>query len=203
MGSRTRLPARHPEPRDRPCLSAASPWPRWCCCPPPAPRGRRAATPARPPRTPRDVLTYDQLAATQLPTLYEAVQRLQPSWLRTPAGSPLQREIGVFLNGARVGGLEFLRQFPPTQAEQVRYMNSQAMEAELAAFQIRGLGAAIMISGRRPERGARREHPPRLDEVEAEIAGWRSDGLGASIPLTGRRPQWYQTRIKDYTGISA
>lgn len=113
--------------------------------------GPQGSDPSSPPRTPRDVLTYDQLAATRMPTLYEAIQRLQPTWLRPPPGTPFQTEIGVFVNGARVGGLEFLRQYPATQAQQVRYMDSRAMDAELAAFQIRGLGAAIMITPQRAD----------------------------------------------------
>jgi hypothetical protein len=107
--------------------------------------------PATPPRSPRGALTYDQLAGTQQSTLYDAIQRLQPSWLRQPSRG-WDANVGVFLNGAHVGGLEFLRQFPATQAQEVRYLTSNAVEAELTAHQARGLGAAIMISGRRAER---------------------------------------------------
>lgn len=113
-----------------------------------APRRDAAGTPPRPPR---NTVTYEQLASTQLPTLYEAVQRLQPSWLRPPRGNPTRTEIGVFLNGARVGGLEFLREFPARQAQEVRYVPFNEVEAEIAGFQNERLGAAILITGRRPQ----------------------------------------------------
>jgi hypothetical protein len=110
-----------------------------------APQGDDATTP---PRTRGDAITYDQLAATQQTSLYDAIQRLQPSWLRPP-GRGFDTEIGVFLNGARVGGVDFLRQFPATQAQEVRYLTSRAVEAELTQNQSRGLAGAIMITGRR------------------------------------------------------
>lgn len=110
-----------------------------------APQGQ---DPTAPPRSRSDAITYDQLAGTQQTTLYDAIQRLQPSWLRPPPRG-FDTEIGVFLNGARVGGVEFLRQFPATQVQEVRYLTARAVEAELTANQSRGLGAAIMITGRR------------------------------------------------------
>ena len=114
--------------------------------------GPQGSDPSRPPRSPRDVLTYDQLAATQLPTMYDAIQRLQPSWLRAPTGGPSRTVVGVFVNGARVGEVDFLRQYPATQAQEVRYLTAQAVQAELPAFQNAGLGGAIMITARRAER---------------------------------------------------
>lgn len=115
--------------------------------------GPQGSDPTAGPRSPRNAVTYDQLAGTQQTSLYDALQRLQPSWLRPPARG-FDQEIGVFLNGARVGGLEFLRQFPATQAQEVRYLDARAVEAELTGNQSRGLGGAIMISGRRVERSA-------------------------------------------------
>ena len=97
-----------------------------------APQGH---DPTAPPRSPRNALTYEQIAATQQSTLYEAIQRLQPSWLRPPTRG-WSDNIGVFLNGAHVGGVEFLRQFPATQAQEVRYLNAHAVEAELSLIHI-------------------------------------------------------------------
>ena len=108
----------------------------------------QAGDPTTPPRSPRSPLTYDQIAATQQTTLYDAIQRLQPSWLRSPSGS-LETTVGVFVNGVRVGDLDFLRQYPATQAQEVRYLNPREVQAELTTRQAAGLAAAIMISARR------------------------------------------------------
>jgi hypothetical protein len=103
--------------------------------------------PADTPRTRRDLITHTQIAATEQHTLYDAIQRLQPRWL-VPQGT-LRTVIGVFVNGAPVGGVEFLRQIPATSVEEVRFLDNRAINAELTTRQADGLGSAIMVATRR------------------------------------------------------
>jgi hypothetical protein len=110
-----------------------------------APAGER---PAGAPRVRRDLITYEQIVATEQHTLFDAIQRLQPGWL-TPQGNGLNTVIGVFMNGARVGGIDFLRQIPASQVQEVRFLNNRGIGAELTTRQAAGLGSAIMITGRR------------------------------------------------------
>jgi hypothetical protein len=100
------------------------------------------------PRTRRDLITYEQLMRTEESTLYEAIMRLQPGWLQRVSRHN-DSDIGVFVNGARVGSVEFLQQLPASQVQEVRYLNSRQIEAELTSLQSRGLGSAIMITSRR------------------------------------------------------
>lgn len=95
----------------------------------------------------RDLITQEQIAATEQHTLFDAIQRLQPSWL-VPQGT-LDTIIGVFVDGTAVGGIDFLRQMPASQVQEVRFLNNRAIGAELTTRQAAGLGSAIMVMSRR------------------------------------------------------
>jgi hypothetical protein len=112
----------------------------------PAAAGNSADTP-RTGRVRRDLITREQIIATEQHTLFDAIQRLQPSWL-VPQGT-LDTVIGVFVDGTSVGGIDFLRQYPATQAQEVRFLNNRAIGAELTTRQAAGLGSAIMITSPR------------------------------------------------------
>ncbi|HEU0298423.1 MAG TPA: hypothetical protein VFR37_03195 [Longimicrobium sp.] len=101
------------------------------------------------PRTRSDRLTQQEIQRTELTTMFDVIQRLQPSWLRSPRTSGINLDIGVFLDGTRVGGIEFLRQQPASQITEARYLNSRQITAELTGNQSAGLGGAIMLSTRR------------------------------------------------------
>ncbi|HEX2081781.1 MAG TPA: hypothetical protein VHG08_29015 [Longimicrobium sp.] len=101
------------------------------------------------PRTRSDRLTQQEIQRTELTTIFDVIQRLQPAWLRSPRTQGINLDIGVFLDGQRVGGVEFLRQYPASQVTEVRYLNSREVNAELTGNQSVGLGAAIMLSTRR------------------------------------------------------
>jgi hypothetical protein len=75
---------------------------------------------------PRNVITTQQIEATGRSNAYEVVQQLRPEWLRgrgatsftnTEAGTP-----AVFLNTARHGTLEVLRNMPLPEIREIRYL---------------------------------------------------------------------------------
>jgi hypothetical protein len=70
----------------------------------------------------------EELAETNARTLYQALERVRPSWLtsRGPAGMGNVRESGeavasVYVNGNRMGDIEFLRQYAVTDVQEVRF----------------------------------------------------------------------------------
>lgn len=101
------------------------------------------------PRTRSDRLTAQEIQRTELTTMFDVIQRLQPGWLRSPRTQGINLDIGVFVDNVRVGGVEFLRQIPASQVTEARYLNSRQITSELTTNQSAGLGGAIMLSTRR------------------------------------------------------
>ena len=101
------------------------------------------------PRTRSDRLTQEEIQRTELTTMYDVIQRLQPGWLRSPRMQGRNLDIGVFVDNVLVGNADFLRQIPASQVTEARYLNSRQITAELTGNQSAGLGGAIMLSTRR------------------------------------------------------
>lgn len=102
------------------------------------------------PRTRWDRLTQQEIQRTELTTIYDVIQRLQPTWLRSPRMQGRNLDLGVFVDGVRVGGVEYLRQMPASLVTEAHYLDSRRLADELTVNQSAGLGAAIMLSTRRP-----------------------------------------------------
>jgi hypothetical protein len=76
----------------------------------------------------RNLVTQEELAETNARYVYQALSRLRPSWLtsRGPAGMGNVRDAqesvaNVYVNGNRMGGIEFLRQYAVTDVQEVRF----------------------------------------------------------------------------------
>lgn len=83
---------------------------------------RPAARP-RPSRANRQRLTADELRAGHWQTLYDAVQALRGRWLapRAPGGA-LDPGVIVYMDNARIGGVESLRRIAPTGIAWIRWV---------------------------------------------------------------------------------
>lgn len=101
------------------------------------------------PRTRSDVLTLEDIQRSELLNMFEVIQRLQPSWLRAPQTRQHNLEVAVFMDGMRVGSVEFLRNIPASQVAEARYLNSRQISTELSSRQAFGVGAAIMLRSHR------------------------------------------------------
>lgn len=112
--------------------------------------GTRAPTPytgnLRPKEPVRDLITREQIEASGAANVYDLVQSLHPEWLRTRGVKSFsegdQVEGGgfrgdmvvvkgtdsrlVYLDEARIGGLETLRRIPATSVGSVRYLDAAA-----------------------------------------------------------------------------
>jgi hypothetical protein len=82
-----------------------------------------------PPRSSSNVITRQELTGAQRATVYEAVERLRPSFLRPrtiagTAGSAPQSYAVVYVDGIRKGGPDFLRTIPIGEVAEVRYLSA-------------------------------------------------------------------------------
>lgn len=73
----------------------------------------------------RDRLTREEMAGTNNQTVYEAVEELRPEWL-TARGSvsatdPTPARANVYMNGTRMGGVDYLRGVAILDVEYVRF----------------------------------------------------------------------------------
>jgi hypothetical protein len=101
------------------------------------------------PRTVRNstVISRDELDTMPDSDLYEVVDRLRPRWLQ-PRGVTSLRvtratgQIVVFMNTTYLGGPEMLRQYRPSEIDEIRYLDGPSAAAEL-----RGYDSSHHVSG--------------------------------------------------------
>ena len=96
-----------------------------------------------------NVLTYDDLVATNETNLYMAIQSLRPRWLR-PRGQTsfvFETVVTVFVNGSPEGDASDLIGMPITGIVDVTYLS--ASEATFRFGTIAGSGGSLEIETRR------------------------------------------------------
>ena len=79
-------------------------------------------------RSSSNVLTRQELSTIAVTTLYEAVQRLRPAFLRartTSAGGGPNYLPVVYVDGIRKGTPEYLRGIQTTEVSEIRYLSVQ------------------------------------------------------------------------------
>ncbi|HEX6370708.1 MAG TPA: hypothetical protein VF006_17430 [Longimicrobium sp.] len=101
-------------------------------------------------RSRSDRLTQEEILRSGMTSMFDVIQRLQPAWLTPQRERGLPAPIGVFVDGVRVGDAAFLRQIPPTQVVEARFLNNREIAAELTTLQQVGIGSAIMLLTRYP-----------------------------------------------------
>ncbi|HUE96945.1 MAG TPA: hypothetical protein VMN39_09805 [Longimicrobiaceae bacterium] len=82
------------------------------------------------------LITEAELAAISVSNVYEAVQRLRPSWLRPPVRRSinLSTEIAVVQNGSYFGSVESLRAIAALNVREIRYLDGPSAIAEVAGI---------------------------------------------------------------------
>ena len=106
--------------------------------------GARQASGAR---VDRNVITADQIQERGFRTAYEAVEGLRAVWLKErPDGLAVQREIQVYLDNSRLGGVQTLRQITTPQIASIRYIDAATAINRWGVDH--GLGV-IMVTSRR------------------------------------------------------
>lgn len=82
-------------------------------------------TPAPQVRSNANLLTEADLAKTEAPNAFLAVQQLRPTWIRgrgaTMTGTGQRLEVVVYVDGARIGSPRELEQIPRTNIKEMRF----------------------------------------------------------------------------------
>lgn len=91
-----------------------------------------------------DVITREEILATEATNLYDVVRRLRPRWLqvRSTRSLNMETEIAVLQNDMYLGPAETLKQMSPELAWEIRYL-----EGSRAATAIPGLMSGRHIEG--------------------------------------------------------
>lgn len=93
-----------------------------------------------------DVITREQIEASQTTTALQAVQRLKPRWLQPPRANASftgpAPEAVVFLDGVRYGDLRSLASINVTVIDSIEYMNGRDATT---LYGTGYMGGAIMV----------------------------------------------------------
>ena len=101
----------------------------------------------------RDILTREEIMATDATNLYDVIRRLRPRWLqvRSTRSLNMETEIAVLQNDMYMGTAEILREMLPEMAHEIRYLEgSRAATAIPGLMSGRHIEGAIIIMTRRP-----------------------------------------------------
>jgi hypothetical protein len=102
-------------------------------------------------RSSANVITAEEIAASDARNLYELVERLRPRWLVARGGSrSFGNETGVLVyqGQTRLGGAEVLRQFRPDSARRLEYLDGTTAAATLPGIGSGHVAGAIVIHSR-------------------------------------------------------
>lgn len=110
----------------------------------------RSSTPKADP----DLITASEISSQSFRDAYDIVQRLRPNWFTRKSGGSTARRMGtspsssaagagllVYLNNARLGGVEALRQLSASSIESLRFVDAATATATLP-----GIGSSV-VSG--------------------------------------------------------
>jgi hypothetical protein len=99
-----------------------------------------------------DLITSIEINATPVPTAFDLVSRLRPSWLRQGrpgsigGGSVSSQVILVYLDGQRLGGVESLKTLSAAGITNMRYLDATRAATILHDPGSEAISGAIVIS---------------------------------------------------------
>lgn len=105
-------------------------------------------------RPDRNVVTADQLQGMERLSLYEALQRVKPLWLRSARGADSfgapqgRRGLRVYLNGSFYGGVADLQGIRAQNVEEVRYLDKRKATLRFGTDHSEGALLVSTLSGR-------------------------------------------------------
>jgi hypothetical protein len=108
------------------------------------------------PKVDPDLIVAAEFDAKGFRDAYDIVQRLRPNWLTSKSGSSAARRMGtagsglvVYLDNARMGGVEALRQLNTGAIESLRFMDAANATARLPGLGSSVISGAIVAQSRR------------------------------------------------------
>jgi len=94
----------------------------------------------------RNLVTGEELTATNARTVYEALERVRPNWLssRGPASIGNVRDAGeavanVYIEGSRMGDVEYLKQVYVSDVHEIRFWTAGEAGARFGMGNPRGV----------------------------------------------------------------
>lgn len=98
----------------------------------------------------QDRISREEIVESDALNAYELVQRLRPRWLSDRGGRSLTMgtQILVYLDGARLGNTDMLRQVSREGIYSMRYLDASQATAELSGIGSEHVAGAIVISTR-------------------------------------------------------
>jgi hypothetical protein len=75
-------------------------------------------------RSPRNIITAEDIASTPVATAYDLVQRLRPDFLRTRGSNQVHNQAQVYVDGIHLGALNTLRTIRAGEVLGIRYLNA-------------------------------------------------------------------------------
>ena len=91
----------------------------------------------------RNVLTQEQLAATNSENLYQAIAKLRPDWLTsrgpTSVTDPTPTSPSVFMGGTLLGKADYLQQMRILDVTEARYWDAGSASARFGMGHPRGV----------------------------------------------------------------
>jgi hypothetical protein len=113
------------------------------------------------PRPDPDFITTAEIESEPFRDAYDIVQRLRPTWFTRKSGSSSARRIGasggrsdigagllVYLDNARLGGVEALRQLSANAIESLRFVDAATATATLPGIGSSVVSGAIIVRTR-------------------------------------------------------
>lgn len=104
--------------------------------------GSSTGAPSTSGRRDADVITADEITVTSGQTVLDVVRTLRPAWLRRTRPvvllDPTSVELLVYVDGARFGDMESLRQIAPGTVQTIRYYSASAAQAKFGTGNIQG-----------------------------------------------------------------
>ena len=90
-----------------------------------------AAAAVRAPRQDQQLITRDVIVGTEYTNLFDVIQAMRSNWLRPKSNGDFGKAdvLQVYLDNQRVGGVEELRNIPPSSVLSVRYFDPIAASA--------------------------------------------------------------------------
>lgn len=94
------------------------------------------------PRRDPELITQEELAATTATMLYDAVRALRPAWMQRSRPTAVlqqhQAQLLVYVDGARYGTIESLRQLSTSGVASVRFFSPGAAQARFGTGHLLG-----------------------------------------------------------------
>lgn len=95
------------------------------------------------PRGSSNILTQQQLNATNAPSVYDAIQKLRPEWLTSRGATSVTDETltvaSVYMNGNNIGKINALKDIRVLDISQARYWDAGSASARFGMGHPRGV----------------------------------------------------------------